>query len=73
MRCRAIGRIVVTALPVIGRLANVLVFPPRFVVRCEPNIREYRIVVNHVERVLVGLLVCTRNNAEKARFRVNRT
>jgi hypothetical protein len=71
MRRRAVRRFVFPTLPVVRRFTDVLSFPPGLVVRRAPHVREDRVVVDHVERVLVGLFVGTGHDAEVAGFRVD--
>jgi hypothetical protein len=71
MRGGAVRGIVFTPLPIECRLADLLAFPPRLVVRGARHVREDRIVVDHVECVLVGLLVGAGHDAEIAGFRVD--
>ena len=73
MRGRTGFRIVGTTLPVERRLTHFLILPPRLVVRRSGDIREDRIVVDHVERVLVGFLIRPGDNAEVPGLRVDST
>src|SRR5690606_40926885 len=72
MRRGSVTRLVRLAEPVDRGLALVLLFPPRLVVRGQGDVREDRVVGDHLERVTVRLAIRSRHDAEIAGLGIDR-
>ena len=71
MRGRAVRRIERAALPVGRGLGALDAVPPRFVIRGQADVGEYRVVPDHVVGVLVALRAGARRDAKIACLRVD--
>ena len=71
MSCRTIARVGL-ALPIESRRAAFQAFPPWLVVGGDRDVREDRVVLNHVVRVVIRLAIGARNDTEVAGFRIDR-
>ena len=72
MRRRSVGFRVGVALPIDRRFAAAFLFPPGIVVGGDADVREDRVLADHVVGVAVRLRVRARHDAEVARFGIDR-